>query len=824
MPNVRLDGNVYDQNNVPVPGALNFIFDGQGLASLFDAMEQPIENPVVAGENGYWEAWVETDRVYTYKYFYGERLRRIDANIIAGDPPLDFNLDPNLRPDLATPDPGKGAGIVATEGGGPVADAAPLAISRSGGTDISARLAAAIATADGKPIVIPPGAWTAKNVDITGAHLQFTEGAVITMTLGAADNGFITSGGTTLIRPALVVENTDTPPDGGLGNAITMGTYETDGDKFNGLEIADGTFTSLNGTAEGLAISCLGRCQRVRLRGTTTIKGRFAGGFQAHWGGEFSGDPHSAEVTASYHPNDITIDTLVFDTEDGLGGYLGLSLSAAYNVSVGTIINRGWNRTDWIQPGDVYDLVAAPDQADKIMSGIRIGYTEVINPVQNSTGFNNVLVSGVSATIRTAGQTEVVCAADRKNMKVDHGEIRFVCEAGHTYDTNPLARMYYAKDSRMDVSFEGFASAVTTTLAQALYSTGCDVSVRGTGIARPFAARGGVNCLYNVEWDTLTAAGSISNTYRAVQIGGAAGTATVGSGATAGDTTIDISAWSDVSSQMAIKGTRIYLTDIAFVTLSRSQMIGTGVTTLHVDPVQFTISGSATLSVSGMELGSRITGNIVAAYYAVNLINVDDVEVAARCYRDAKYDVYGQGVANRRVLLSGIFDRCGQINNGSTLVNANMAETGSSTRAPYLRAIGAQFEQSGTPLVSSNVYARGVNNAVPGLLVTDCDLNSTSHNVNYLWPTDADVLNAGPPQVFGNRRLAAMANAGYEFDIGSGACALLGGVWHVTRTSQPGSGAWPAGSRWNNPAAASGVSPGSVRSNAGAWIALPNLS
>lgn len=712
-----------------------------------------------------------------------------------------------------------GADLVGTEAGGTLAAAAPLSINTTDGADISARLAAAIALAGGKRIVIPPGSWTAKNVDVTGATIEFTEGAVVSMTLGSSENGFTTDGGTTLIRPNIVLTNTGAPTDGGVGNPITMGTYVTTGDEFNGLEIVDGTFTSENASAWGIAISCLGRCQRVYLRGTTTLRGRFGGGFQAHWGGEFVGDPHTSDVTASYHPNDIVIETLVLEQDGGLGGHLGLSLSAAYNVNVGTIINRGWERTDWIQPGDVYDLVAAADQRDKIMSGIRVGYTEVVNPVQNSSGYSNVLVSGVSATIRTVGQTEQVSAADRQNMRVDHGEIRFICEAAHTYDTDPLARLLYANDSRMSVTFEGFP-ANASSLAQSVQSTDCELSVKGKGAARALIAHSNIRNAYRVEWDTETAAGSIATTHRVVALGTTAWSATVDGAVAVGGTSVTISAWTGPSASLVIKGTRVYLTDTQFLTLSRSQTIGAGVASIDVDPAPFTVSAAATLSFTCRELDSEVRGYIDRAYIALELANTDGVKVPATCYRSARHDALHTGVTNRRWRYNGVYDRCGQIGSGS-LYNINLGGAGVLSYGG--RIVGAKFEASGTALVSSNVYGRSTNNAHVALMVTDCDLNSTSHPINYLWPTDAATLNAGPPQVFGNRRLAGMSATGYDFDISSGATMQVGAAFHIWRTALPGAGTWPTTSRWFNPAAAAGVSPGSVRTAAGTWVAEPVL-
>lgn len=83
------DGNVLDQNKIPVPGAQVYIYasDGQ-LASLFDELDQPLNQPVISGEDGYWSAYVEEEGYYTFRYYWGGRERLISANEIAGRSPL----------------------------------------------------------------------------------------------------------------------------------------------------------------------------------------------------------------------------------------------------------------------------------------------------------------------------------------------------------------------------------------------------------------------------------------------------------------------------------------------------------------------------------------------------------------------------------------------------------------------------------------------------------------------------------------------------------------------------------------------------------------
>lgn len=106
-----INDNVVDQNKVPVCGAKVYVYGGPDiLADLTDSMGQPIENPVVTGEGGYWEANAP-DGYYTLKYYWGGRERLIVANYMAGTPSLGPNADLNLRADLYANNGGTLVGI-----------------------------------------------------------------------------------------------------------------------------------------------------------------------------------------------------------------------------------------------------------------------------------------------------------------------------------------------------------------------------------------------------------------------------------------------------------------------------------------------------------------------------------------------------------------------------------------------------------------------------------------------------------------------------------------------------------------------------------------
>lgn len=113
----NLDGNVTDQNGVPVPGALVYVYDQPGgLADLQDSLGQLASNPITTDEDGYWSAYAEDDRYYTLKYSWGGRIRYVEANVLLGESVLGIQTDPNLRTDVTTDTAGKGADMVPYRG------------------------------------------------------------------------------------------------------------------------------------------------------------------------------------------------------------------------------------------------------------------------------------------------------------------------------------------------------------------------------------------------------------------------------------------------------------------------------------------------------------------------------------------------------------------------------------------------------------------------------------------------------------------------------------------------------------------------------------
>jgi len=692
-------------------------------------------------------------------------------------------------------------------------------------TDASDALQDLIDLADGRAVRITSGVWKVKNLNLSSAALVFDSGAVFYCEIGPEDDGLKIGSNVTLVNPYIqVLAVGAAPAHGGIGNGITIGEYVTSGEVYGDVRVFNPVIESLNTSYSGLAVSMVGRVEGVSFYGQTKLLGQFGGGLQAHWGGIFDGEmPHTGLVTESFHPNNIFIESLTLGVSEttGLGGFLGVSLSAAYNVTICHLANPGWVRSLWVQPGDVYDAVAPDDQKSLIMSGIKIRFIEIIDPKPNDTAYNNVLVSGISASIRVAGQTQSFLAADRNNMKVQIDEIRVTSTPSHTYTTGPIVRMVCAKDSSLTVEFRGFTDAVSSSLFQAIANVDCYSKVIGGDIARLFSGNNNIRHTYDIHWSKPSGSALMSSTHRVAILGAANGTATVGSAVAAGGTVVPVSSWTSVGSQYFPKGSRFYLSSGGFITLSESQLVGAGVASIKVEPLSKALASGDSLLRNGTETEAKVTGLIDGAYAALELLNTDDLEVSAKILRSAKYDVLLSGVKHMRPLFNGVFDQCGQLRDGSLLVNIYLGGSGVTTEGACVK--GAKFEISGSPLVSSNVYGRSANNQHVALLVTDCDLSSTGVPVNYLWPTDEATLNAGPPQVYGNRNVKPMANASYDFDPQQGAVQSIGGIFSIHRNFVPPSGNWPAGSRFVSTSPAVGSPKAQLRTAAGTWVSEGNL-
>lgn len=98
-----IDGTVLDQNDIPVSGALVYIYDETGdLAELRDNLGQSAPNPTVTGEDGFWQAHAETDSAYRIEYNWAGRLRLIEANRVLGRSTAELAQDARDSADIST--------------------------------------------------------------------------------------------------------------------------------------------------------------------------------------------------------------------------------------------------------------------------------------------------------------------------------------------------------------------------------------------------------------------------------------------------------------------------------------------------------------------------------------------------------------------------------------------------------------------------------------------------------------------------------------------------------------------------------------------------
>lgn len=79
MPRLYISGNAVDQNQVPVVGALVYVRAGGVLATLEDAAGGTLANPVRTIADGFWEAYSVSAGSLTLEYYWGGKLRYIEA-------------------------------------------------------------------------------------------------------------------------------------------------------------------------------------------------------------------------------------------------------------------------------------------------------------------------------------------------------------------------------------------------------------------------------------------------------------------------------------------------------------------------------------------------------------------------------------------------------------------------------------------------------------------------------------------------------------------------------------------------------------------------
>lgn len=82
-----ISGIVRDSRGVPVPDALVYVYSPQGgLASLFNDLGSPIENPLAADGNGLFEGFATEQGYHTLSIHYGGRERATDEVLLGSEP------------------------------------------------------------------------------------------------------------------------------------------------------------------------------------------------------------------------------------------------------------------------------------------------------------------------------------------------------------------------------------------------------------------------------------------------------------------------------------------------------------------------------------------------------------------------------------------------------------------------------------------------------------------------------------------------------------------------------------------------------------------
>ena len=85
-----LERTVKDSDLVPISGAQVYVYDETGaLANLVTSGGAPTSNPVTSDSLGYAAIFTAEAGFYTLKFYWGGRLRLVEAQALAGNPPLD---------------------------------------------------------------------------------------------------------------------------------------------------------------------------------------------------------------------------------------------------------------------------------------------------------------------------------------------------------------------------------------------------------------------------------------------------------------------------------------------------------------------------------------------------------------------------------------------------------------------------------------------------------------------------------------------------------------------------------------------------------------
>ena len=665
-------------------------------------------------------------------------------------------------------------------------------------------------------VYIPDGVWNVKNVAVKDCTLEFLPGAHIITTLGATDNCIRMSSNSRIINPRITVTNSVAPPHGGYGSAIAIGYYADISEYETNIRIESPVLTCKNTTRLTLAISVLGNVSDIDIV-NPIVRGAFGIAFQAHWGGVFDeSDPHNSTVTSSRAPNNIRVNGLKAEPDNGNVGEIVVTLSGVFDVRIDNTVSDGWRRALLLTPGDVYAQVASSDQASKIMTGIVLDGIRVSNPPSNSgvSAVSLMFIAGLSATIRTAlGRTfasDGYCGVTIKNVSFD---------TSLSYAGAPLAYLYYASKTDLHIkSITGF-EASTAPLVQMLGADNCRLSVDSVfqPLASAVVVNESVNCDISVNaiGNSTTAESTHAKAFSTGFI--ASVDVTLGAAVVLGDTTVTLNAIAGSYSLMA--GTRFYFgTSSSFLTVAKSVTIGeSGTTVVQIAKSAFALASGSSLSIRRNLVNSNVEIRSLSTYIAAEFFKADSVKISANCNQSSKYDILVAGSDNRNLVIKGVFNGCGSGN--ATGATANIAIAGGEN----ILITESTFETTGTALVTENIHAP-LSTGLSSLKVTANHFGGATQRAVSL-PNQTDAASSiGKNQVWGNSIKEGLPLLLETIVTG---CVVANKFFGAFSTaSAPTTGTWSVGDRVYDSTPAIGQPKSwvcTVAGTPGTWVSEGNL-
>lgn len=233
-----LERTVKDADLVPISGALVYVYDADSnLAKLVTSGDAPSVNPVTSDSLGYAAIFTAAQGIYTLKYFWGGRMRLVEAQAIAGAATL----------------------------GNLIGDAAANAVAKA-----QAAISADVAAAEAAQTL----AQTARDEAVAAADLaQVTVGGLVynSWTALAAATGMVAGDSAVVFDDAGT--HTDPVVGGTVGN-VGVYVYSVSPAGWQRVAAGAGTVTSVGGTGTVNGLTLTGTVTDV---GNLTLGGTLSG-------------------------------------------------------------------------------------------------------------------------------------------------------------------------------------------------------------------------------------------------------------------------------------------------------------------------------------------------------------------------------------------------------------------------------------------------------------------------------------------------------------------------------------------------------------------